>query len=85
MTYYIYGSGMGGYLYDYGPNLAETVEDAIEGLMTLFEDQLTEEEAQDMRASLEADGNYWFSDPASVGAQYAEITAQDGPMPEELE
>jgi len=36
-THYVYGSGDHGCLYDYGPHVAQCIEDAVDDLATLFE------------------------------------------------
>ncbi len=82
-THYIYGSGSFGCLYDYGPNYAATVEDAIDGLLCVFSD-LSEDEESELKAGL-ADGNssHHFHDKHEAGADYCEVSACDCDNPGE--
>lgn len=83
-THYIYGSGSFGCLYDSGPNYAATVEDAIEGILGIFDDCISEAEESELRAGL-ADGNssHHFHDPSEAGADYCEVSACDCDNPGE--
>lgn len=86
--HYVYGSGMKGYLFDNGPHVAETLEDAIDGLVQTFtggDPEISEDEEKRMRKALLEDGYYEFDNPREIGAEYCEITEEDGPMPEEDE
>jgi hypothetical protein len=82
MKHYGYGSGMIGCLFDYGPNFAETCEDAIEGILCVFGEQLSEEETAELRENLTRDGIHYFRQPAEVGAQYCEVWEGNGPCPD---
>lgn len=83
--HYVYGSGMFGCLYDYGPNFCEDKQDAIESLVWLFDEQLEDGEAERMRANLAEDGIHRFENPHSAGAQYADVSKANGPCPESEE
>lgn len=83
MEHYCYGSGMFGCLYDYGPNFCEELEDAIEGIMLVFEDCVSEAEAAGMRTAFRSGDTSWhFENPSEAGAQYAEISVCNGPCPD---
>jgi hypothetical protein len=81
MKHFGYGSGMSGCLFDYGPNFAETNEDAIEGILLVFGEELSDEETAELRESLTGGGSYYFRNPGEVGAQYCEVWVEDGPLP----
>ena len=86
--HYVYGSGQKGYMYDNGPHVAESEQDAIDGLVETFtgtDPEISEAEEKRMRAALAKDGYYEFDNPREIGAEYCEITREDGPMPEEDE
>ena len=80
--HYVSGSGMFGCLYDSGPHITDTKEQAILGLLDLFSD-LSESELQAMNVNLTCHGSHTFDDPIEAGAQYCEISEQPGPAPEE--
>jgi hypothetical protein len=86
--HYIYGSGMKGYLFDNGPYAAESVNDAVDSLVDTFtsgDPSISDDEEKRMRAAL-IKGGYWeFDNPKEIGAEYCEITREDGPMPEDEE
>ena len=73
MTHYIYGSGEYGCLYDNGPYLAESVEDAIESLACTFDLGRTR------KATLRRD-RYLDLNPRRDGAEYCEINQCDCDM-----
>jgi hypothetical protein len=79
--HWVYGSGMFGCLYDYGPNVAESRDDAIDALVGLFGEDLTGDEEADMRRALEEHGQYRFERPQEAGAQYAELEECDCDSP----
>lgn len=83
-THYTYGSGMSGCLYDNGPHCAETLEDAIEGVLFPFDD-LPEEELEQARTNLREQHIHYFSDPDTAGADYCEVSEQSGPYPQDDE
>lgn len=69
MSYYGYGGGAPGCLFDYGPNAAQSLEDAIECFDTLYE--LTDTEKETLR---EDHILYFDKDRAhEVGAQYCQV------------
>lgn len=85
---YSYGSGMAGCLYDNGPHLATSKDEAIEALVESFSgyfdeyeletceadcEGAAEREEQDMRESLTKFGHFRFSRPDLAGADYCEI------------
>lgn len=72
---YVYGSGMSGCLYDYGPHCATSISNAADSLLEVFSD-LSEEEEAELRANLETNGIHYFRDPTEAGAQYCEVTDQ---------
>jgi hypothetical protein len=75
---------MVGCLYDGGPGCASTQDDAIEAALSSFSD-LPDHELAEARANLANDGIHYFSRllTEAVGADYVEITPQDGPCPED--
>jgi len=86
--HYVYGSGMKGYLFDNGPYAAESVNDAIDSLVDTFtsgDPSISDDEEKRMRAALIKDGYWEFDNPKEIGAEYCEITREDGPMPEDEE
>jgi hypothetical protein len=86
--HFVYGAGLKGYLFNYGPYAAETEQEAIDALVDLVtgtDPEISEDEEKRMRAALAKDGYYEFDDPKVAGNEYAEITLEDGPMPEEDE
>jgi len=82
--HYVYGSGIPGCLYDYGPNFATTKADAIDDLVCLFEQLLGKTSIARMKRDLEAHDIHYFDRRIRpfAGACYCEITKQSGPMPE---
>lgn len=68
-----FGAGMRGCMYDYGPEFADSVSEAIESLMHTFADALEEGEYVRMVASLTSDGYHRFANPDHVGSEYCEI------------
>ncbi len=71
---YVYGSGMVGCLYDYGPERCSKREDAIEAFLELFGDALEEGEEEALREALKDGGAYYFKDPSAAGAHYCEVS-----------
>lgn len=71
---YVYGSGMFGCLYDYGPNRCSDRAEAIDSFLQLFGDSLQEGEEEELRAALANGGRYDFKDPGEVGADYCECS-----------
>lgn len=71
-----YGSGMPGCLYDYGPNRAQSVDMAIDDLISTFADALEPGEEERMRNALSR-GNgacHYFEQPEKAGAAYCEVS-----------
>lgn len=88
MKHWCYGSGMIGCLYDNGPHFAETLEEALDGVLWPFtntgnEEDLTEVEEQEIREALTSDGIYYFTDPVRFGAHFVQVGELDGPCPVE--
>lgn len=83
MTHYCYGSGMPGCLYDYGPNFAPRLRDAIEDLVSLFGDSLEPGEEKRMRRNLRVDGGHRFENPVQAGAVYCEVSKERGSCPKD--
>jgi hypothetical protein len=86
VKHYITGSGMPGCLYDNGPNYADTLQDAIDGLVWLFAETGNEgdsELAALMREGLAEGGSFYFPDPHAAGAVYCEISECDCDDPSE--
>lgn len=81
--HYVYGSGMSGCLFDFGPHFCEDKEDAIESFVQLFGDCIDDSEESAMREALAQDGIYYFKDACEAGAQYASISRQNGACPVE--
>lgn len=89
-THWIVGAGQVGCLYDYGPEACEAKQDAIETAEWWLdgansEGEIPEEAYAAMKADLEQAGIHWFPTKirAIVGADYIEISEQDGPCPGE--
>lgn len=83
--HYVYGSGMAGCLYDYGPNFSETIEEAIDSFKLIFGECIEADELTEMETNLRENGGHKFRDPLSAGAQYCEVSEGTGPMPENVE
>lgn len=83
--HYVYGSGMAGCLYDYGPHFCETIEGAISDFEFIFGDCIEAEELIEMANNLRGNGGHKFRDPHTAGAQYCEVSESSGPMPENTE
>jgi hypothetical protein len=81
--HYIYGSGSFGCLYDCGPNIAETKEQAVNALLQIFAD-IPDEELDVMKADLTRSCYHSFKSP-EAGADYCEIVWQPGLAPEETD
>lgn len=81
-NHYVYGSGMFGCLYDYGPNFCADKDDAIQSFVEIFSDSLSEEELAEMKDNLRQDGRHVFSNAGEAGAQYCELNEEVGEMPE---
>jgi hypothetical protein len=81
-VYYCYGSGMGGCLYDYGPNFCLDKEDAISSFVQLFGESLEPGELNEMVTNLKEDGIHYFRNAGECGAQYCQISEEIGEMPE---
>jgi hypothetical protein len=73
----VFGSGMPGCLFDYGPERAHTTGEAIDSLVQLFGDLLEEGEEDELRAALADGGTYYFRDPHEAGAVYCEVSRDD--------
>lgn len=71
-AHYLYASGARGCL-PQTEGGADDREGAAEALLDLFGDDLTEEEAGEMRANLLNPGFHSFRDSAAAGADYAEV------------
>lgn len=71
-----YGSGMPGCLYDYGPNRAQSVDMAIDNLITMFADALEEGEEERMREALSRGSGacHYFENHVAAGAAYCEVS-----------
>lgn len=80
--HYVYGSGMSGCLYDNGPNLAETIEEATESLLCVFS-ELDDKEKEELRVNLRVDGIHYFSNRSFAGADYCDVTPCDCDSPED--
>lgn len=73
--HWVYGSGSYGCLYDNGPNLATTLEDAIDGVLFPFLDCdpcLTDEQESEARQALRS--SYHYDMPRGLGADYCEVS-----------
>lgn len=84
MAHYTYGSGMFGCLYDNGPEVAETLDDAIAGALFPFED-LPPFELQAAEQALQAEGFYAFKNPREAGAHYVEVETCTCQSPDHLD
>lgn len=74
-AHWVYGSGMVGCLFDNGPHLATSLEDAIDGALSPFldcEPCLTEEQEARARIELRAMGQHYL--PNGLGADYCEVS-----------
>jgi len=80
--HYVYGSGMFGCLYDYGPHFSKEIENAVDDLTFIFEDAIESDELIEMRTNLKNSGKHTFRSAIEAGAQYCDITESNGPMPE---
>lgn len=49
--HYVYGGGMVGCMYDFGPNFCENKKDAIESLVELYLGYLTDEDFSEIQSS----------------------------------
>ncbi len=58
-----------------------TMEDAIEGILCVFSDCISDSEEMELRDNLKNSGYHSFNNPGEAGAQYAEISESNGPMP----
>lgn len=74
--HYVYGSGMHGCLYDYGPHTAKTLDDAIASLKETFS-ELSERQLRFMARDLRSQGVHYFSNPEQAGAQYCEAKQEE--------
>lgn len=83
--HYVYGSGMAGCLYDYGPNFCETIEDAISDFEFIFGECIEADELIEMAVNLRENGGHKFRNPQEAGAQYCEVSEEPGPIPENTE
>jgi len=80
-TNYVYGSGMRGYMFDFGPehtedSSKESLNEAVESLISVFSDSISEEEISLMRENLTNNGWHSFKDPLEAGAEYAQISEE---------
>jgi hypothetical protein len=83
--HYTYGSGQYGCLYDSGPHIADTKEQAIEALLETFSD-LAESELDAMSKHLASSCYHKFDNSeVRAGADYCEIVWQPGPAPEDTD
>lgn len=80
--YFVYGSGMIGCLYDYGPNFCEKKEDAISSFVQLFGESLEPGELEEMKTNLHMEGYHRFRKAVIAGAHYCEVSEETGEMPE---
>ena len=80
--HYVYGSGMVGCLYDYGPKFCMTVEEAIGDFLELFYDTINDDELDEMANNLKQFGHHTFREPHEAGAHYCEVSESVGPIPE---
>lgn len=71
--HYVYGSGMSGCLFDNGPHVADSHQEAIDALLETFEESISDDEAKSMRRHLQKDLIHTFRNPAEAGAGRAEI------------
>lgn len=72
--HWVVGGGSVGCLYDYGPQPCETLDEALDDLKAVYE--LTTDERNELR------WHKHLSFEPGRGADYCEITVQDGPCPE---
>lgn len=82
--HYVFGGGISGCLYDYGPEFSHTLKGAIESLVWLYSadgECLADGEEKRMRRNLRVDGIHRFENPAAVGAHYCEVSKANGPCP----
>lgn len=84
LVHWTCGGGQPGCLYDYGPEACATKAEAIESLVFVYGDELTEEELVDMKNDLERQHIHYFPSDARerAGASYCELSEQCGEMPE---
>ena len=80
-TNYVYGSGRRGSIFDSGPGITEysykeSLNEAVESLISVFSDSISEEEASLMRENLTNNGWHSFKDPQKAGADYAQISEE---------
>lgn len=75
---YSYGSGMSGCLFDNGPHVATSVDDAIDSLLNTFGESITSDEESAMRANLQEHGIHRFQEPGDAGADYCSIEDMRG-------
>ncbi len=80
--YFVYGSGMFGCLYDYGPNFCLDKDDAISSFIQLFIESLEPGELTVMVENLKEDGIHSFRNPNKAGAHYCQISEESGEIPE---
>ena len=83
--HYVYGSGMFGCLYDYGPHFCENIENAIKGFTQVFENSIESDELIEMKENLRECGTHSFRLPAKAGAHYCQVCEENGEMPEDLD
>ncbi len=82
VRHWVYGSGMSGCLFDYGPNVAHSPDDAADALAALFGEDLSTEELKELLADLHPDGGiHRFWDSAAAGADYCSVTPCDCDSP----
>jgi hypothetical protein len=86
--HFVLGAGMGGCLYDYGPNAHETLESALEAAEFYLGDSepedVTDADVAAMRADLVSQGIHYFPQrirEAGYG-DYIEVSEHPGPCPE---
>lgn len=77
--HWVSGSGMVGCLYDYGPSVSMSKEDAIDDLLFVFEHTLGKGSLARMKRDLETDGSHYFDRRIRpfAGADYCEISECD--------
>jgi len=85
MAHWVYGSGLPGCLYDYGPHCSPTLKGAIDGLLCVFAEQLEPGEEKRLRRNLRVAGGHRFENPEAAGAAYCEVTKYQGSCPRQEE
>lgn len=81
-THWVYMSGMSGCMPD-NSGTAECIDDAINGAIFIFRDDLSETEEETAKSELRSNGIYYFERPSEVGAQYVSVSEEQGHCPED--